>query len=220
MEAKRLLEWSSEIGLKKEEAFPAELITKIEVTYKAAPSLSDVLELLNTPCESPLQIRNALMLRVAYLSGVRPTALGRITLADLREDGIWLIGKKGKRYFGVLDNETLELLFKYIANVLNQVVVGKCVNYEGLVFPSFTGHRLTPQAFYHIFRQQLNSNLSIYSLRHGMAQGMYNGGASCDEIIERLGHKGIRSVLFYVTENNLGRTRAVLKEFHPIFSEK
>jgi len=181
--------------------------------------MTDVLELINKEVETPLQIRNALMVRLFFITGMRPVSLMGIKLGDIEENGIWITKKGGNRILQAVDADEMEIILHYIQWILPHIVEQGYENTELLLFPSYRGKVMTRNAITTMFHDQLGTKLTPYSLRHGNAQGMWSQGSSSGEIIEILGQDGVKSIKHYVTEHDLNRTRAVLEAFHPLFAK-
>jgi len=158
-----------------------------------------------------------MMVRIFYLTGMRPMSLEGITLDDLAENGIWITKKGGKRILQAIDPENMELVLEYVEKVLPHVVLKSRTNDGLFLFPSFRGRKMDNNSITLVFKRQLGTKLTPYSLRHGVAQGMWSQGASSNDVIEVLGHDGVRSIKNYVTEHDLNRAKAVLESFHPLF---
>jgi len=150
---------------------------------------------------------------------MRPVSLMGIRLNDIVENGIWITRKGGKRILQAVDADEMEIILHYIQWVLPHVVELGYENEELYLFPSYRGKMMTRNAIATMFHEQLGTRLTPYSLRHGVAQGMWSQGSSSGEIIEMLGHDGVKSIKHYVTEHDLNRTRAVLEAYHPLFKK-
>jgi integrase len=167
-----------------------------------------------------LQIRNALMVRLFYITGMRPMSLAGIRLADLTNEGVWITKKGGKRILQAIEADEIEIILHYVQWVLPHVTSEGHENTELYLFPSYRGKMMTRNAITTMFHDQLGTKLTPYSLRHGVAQGMWAQGATSADIVEVLGHDGVKSIKNYVTEHDLNRTRAVLEAFHPLFAKE
>lgn len=159
------------------------------------------------------------MVRLFFITGMRPISIGGIKLDDLAENGIWITKKGGKRVLQPIGADEMDMILQYVQWVLPRVTVPTHENSELYLFPSFRGKKMCGNSIREMFKQQLGTKLTPYSLRHGIAQGMWNQGATSEDVIEVLGHDGVRSIKHYVTENNLDRTRTVLESFHPMFQK-
>lgn len=159
------------------------------------------------------------MVRLFYFTGMRPVSLAGIRLDDIAEDGIWITIKGGARLLQAVDPEEMALLLHYIEWVLPHVVLPNSDNQAMYLFPSVRGKRMERGSILAMFHDQLGTSLTPYSLRHAVAQGMWDQGASSLDIIDELGHDGVKSIKKYVTEHNLDRTRALLEQFHPLFQQ-
>jgi site-specific recombinase XerD len=187
-EMERWMDWMVKVGELKRSPFPMDLLPRITKVRKEPPKLSDVLELIDKEVETPLQIRNALMVRLLYLTGMRPKSLSRIRLDDLAESGIWIIKKGGKKILQPIGTDEMNMILQYVQWVLPRVTVPSHENSELYLFPSYRGRKMENSSISLIFKLQLKTKLTPYSLRHGVAQGMWNEGCSSDEVIEVLGH--------------------------------
>lgn len=160
------------------------------------------------------------MVRLFYLTGMRPVSLMGIRLDDIDEAGIWITLKGGKRILQAIDREEMGIILHYVQWVLPHIPEDGYENTELYLFPSYRGKQMDRNAICTMFREQLGTRLTPYSLRHGVAQGMWSEGSSSADVVEILGHEGVKSIKKYVTEHDLDRTKAVLEAFHPLFQKK
>lgn len=185
-----------------------------------APDLVKVLEILDIPAETAIEIRNLMILNLFFYTGIRPMSLRRIQLKHLEVDGIHIWVKKDRWDFVEVPSEMMELLFKYIENVLADVPYPSKTNSEEWLFPSSYGTRMSKGTLQDIFKRQIGTELTSYAFRKSMAQGMWNAGCSSSEIASALTHSDLRSIHHYVTEVGLERVKDLLDSLSKMISDK
>lgn len=184
-----------------------------------APELKKVLEILDIPAESPTEIRNLMIINLFFYTGIRPISLRQIRLCDIDPNGINITVKQGRREFVEVVPEMMSLILKFIENVLVDIPYPSKSNDEEWLFPSKLGSMLSKGAMSDIFIRQIGTDLTSYSFRKSLAQGMWDAGCPSNEIASALCHSDLESIGHYVTEVGLERARELLDSLAKIISD-
>lgn len=147
-------------------------------------------------------IEKLLVLRLLWITGLRIHELLKIRIdeIDLRENETLLkIGKNGKIYSVIWDDETGKLMRSYVAEKLCRdrvYLIGKSARTIERWFEDFSeivGHKITPHA-----------------MRHGRAHYMLGElGATLNDVKNYLRHMSITSTQMYARQNKKERMRTL-----------
>lgn len=168
--------------------------------------------------ETPLNIRNKLILELLFATGLRVSELVNIEIDNiyLPEKQIKVLGKGDKErivYYGLHAKMALN---NYLKNSRPMLLKNKDSKY---LLINNTGSKLTDRGVRKIINQiiknaGIKTKISPHTFRHSFATIMLNEGASIKAVQELLGHSSIDSTSIYTHLTNNEVRRAYLKA-HP-----
>lgn len=202
--------------LKREEKIsinPLDLITspKVEKKLPKYLTINDVEKILNAPdMSNKIGIRDAFILELLYVTGIRVSELTNIKLNDISivEKKIKIMGKGSKERIVYYGTRCQELLNKYL-NIRNDFL--KQAN-DYLIL-SNTGKQISAREIRNIINRLkvkagIDINISPHTFRHTFATHMLNEGADLRSVQELLGHENLSTTTIYthLTNEKLRRT--------------
>jgi len=163
---------------------------------------SQVLELL----ASIPDVRDRLVIRVIYATGVRVSELCGITLEDIdfSSHTIRVKGKGGKIRIVFIDGETLEELRGYLDG-----------RTTGPLFPGQGGRPISARTVQMIFRKYAPPGITPHKLRHSYASELYTRSHNLRVVQENLGHSSLKTTEIYL-HTDLDERKKVYREFFPL----
>ena len=184
---------------------------KLEKKLPKYLTINEVESMLNAPDMSDkIGIRDAFILELLYVSGMRVSELVNIKINDIEtsERRIKILGKGSKERYVLYGSRCQELLSKYIK-----------VRNEFLKYPndylllSLTGRKLNPREVRNIINRikikaGVDISISPHTFRHTFATHMLNEGADIRAVQELLGHENLSTTTIYthLTNEKLRRT--------------
>ena len=202
--------------LKREEKIstnPLDLITspKVEKKLPKYLTINDVEKILNAPdMSNKIGIRDAFILELLYVTGIRVSELTNIKLNDISivENKIKIMGKGSKERIVYYGTRCQELLNKYL-HIRNDFL--KQAN-DYLIL-SNTGKQISAREIRNIINRLkvkagIDINISPHTFRHTFATHMLNEGADLRSVQELLGHENLSTTTIYthLTNEKLRRT--------------
>lgn len=192
---------------------PLNLITGPKLVRKLPKylTINDVEKILATPdLNSDIGIRDALILELLYVSGIRVSELVNIKINDINVSNktIKIIGKGNKERIVFVGNRFLELLTKYYK------IRHHFLKYSNdFLILSKTGRKINPREIRNIInviktKAGITKNISPHTFRHTFATHMLNEGADLRSVQELLGHENLSTTTIYthLTNEKLRRT--------------
>ncbi|MDD1656272.1 MAG: tyrosine-type recombinase/integrase, partial [Methanomicrobiales archaeon] len=163
---------------------------------------NQVLELL----ASIPDLRDRLVIRAIYATGVRVSELCSITLDDIdfSSQTIRVKGKGGKIRIVFIDPETLEELRGYIGD-----------RKAGPLFPGQGGRPVSARTVQMIFRKYAPAGITPHKLRHSYASELYTRSHNLRVVQENLGHSSLKTTEIYL-HTDLDERKKVYREFFPL----
>lgn len=158
-----------------------------------------------TDSDDELDLRNRLMVELAYGSGLRRMELVRLNIEDidLEESLIHVRGKGDKQRLVPLTAKSKEAFCAYLR---------KRSATRGPLFLSIFGKRLTVQGVYEVLRYR--AGIRPHLLRHACATHLLRNGCELRVIQELLGHQRLDTTRIYTAVNKT-TLREVLTLRHP-----
>jgi len=178
-------------------------------------TLAEVEKLLEQPDTSTvLGFRNRTIMEVLYATGIRNHELCNLTIYDLNQDELRILGKGGK--------ERIVPLGEIAANYLQEYVKSyrpKLRKNESFLFLSRTGKKinitdLTMMIRHYVQKAGILKRITPHTFRHTCATHMLQGGADIRYIQILLGHGSITSTQIY-THVDVSDLKEAHKKFHP-----
>lgn len=192
---------------------PLELITspKLEKKLPKYLTINEIEKILNAvKLDNKIGIRDAFILELLYVSGIRVSELTNIKLGDIddNENKIKIMGKGSKERIVFYGTRCRSLLNKYLS-IRNQFLKYPS---DYLVL-SNTGRKINPREIRNIInriklRAGVDMNISPHTFRHTFATHMLNEGADLRSVQELLGHENLSTTQIYthLTNEKLRRT--------------
>jgi len=155
-------------------------------------------------------LRNALMIELAYGSGLRKEELLRMNIedADLTAHTAYILGKGKITRIVPLTSKAVAVARAY----LEQRQASR-----GPLFVSESGRRLGELRIYQVFKEATGFRPHIF--RHACATHMLENGCGIRIVQELLGHRFLTSTQHY-THITKDKLREVVKRFHPRSKER
>lgn len=177
----------------------------------------DLEKILNTPdIKTDTGIRDALILELLYVTGIRVSELINIKLQDIDQSNhkIKITGKGNKQRIVMYGKKCQELLEKYIKirkNFLKE-------NNDYLIL-GVKGKKINDRVIRNIINELsqkagINLRISPHTFRHTFATHMLNEGADLRSVQELLGHENLSTTTIYTHVTN-ERLRQVYLHTHP-----
>ena len=184
---------------------------KLEKKLPKYLTINEVEKILNVPdMNDKIGIRDAFILELLYVSGIRVSELVNIKLNDIEESQrrIKILGKGNKERYVLYGSRCSELLKKYIS-----------VRSDFLKYPndylilSKTGRKINTREIRNIINRiktkaGVSISISPHTFRHTFATHMLNEGADIRAVQELLGHENLSTTTIYthLTNEKLRRT--------------
>lgn len=190
---------------------------KLDKTLPKFLYYEDLERLLNYPdLNTNVGIRDALILELLYVTGIRVSELVNIKLNDINysDKKIKILGKGNKERMVMYGSRCEDLLNKYLKirdnflkndnNYLLLGVKGKKIN-DRIIRKMITDI---------VEKINLSQKVSPHTLRHTYATHMLNEGADLRSVQELLGHENLQTTTIYTHVTN-ERLRSVYLNTHP-----
>ncbi|MDD2377559.1 MAG: tyrosine recombinase XerC [Bacilli bacterium] len=174
--------------------------------------------LLTVPdTNTPLGLRDALILELLYATGIRVSELVNIKIKDIDfySGQIKILGKGNRERYVIYGRQCRELMDMYIDNSRSKLNT-KQSNYLVL---NNRGDKLTVAGIQYIInkivkKSGIKNHVSPHTLRHTFATHMLNEGADLKSVQELLGHSDLKTTSIYTHVSN-EHLRKVYLSAHP-----
>jgi integrase/recombinase XerD len=179
----------------------------------------EVEELLAAPDpQTAIGFRDRVMLELLYACGLRVTELVtlQVSMVNLRQGVVRVMGKGGKERLVPLGEVALEWLARYLRQ--GRVMLLNDTGSE-VLFPSSRGTQMTRQAFWYRIKRyaadaEIDKPLSPHTLRHAFATHLLNHGADLRVVQLLLGHSDLSTTQIY-THIAQQRLQSLHQHHHP-----
>jgi len=151
-------------------------------------------------------IRDKLIVRTIYATGVRVSELCNINIEDIDfdEHTIRIRGKGDKIRTVFIDEETLGDITKFIGNrIIGPLFVGQ------------QGKHISSRAIQHIFKHYAPQGITPHKIRHSYASELYKRSKNLRVVQENLGHTSIKTTEIYL-HTDIDERRQVYQQFFPL----
>ena len=173
--------------------------------------------------ETPLGIRNRLIIELLYATGLRVSELVDLKLNDIDEGNkeIRVLGKGSKERIVFFGDYALKYLKMYEKDSRPELLNGKSSEYLIL---NKDGEQITTRGVEVIINKIVNEaalkhNISPHVIRHTFATDLLNNGADLKSVQELLGHSSLSTTQIYTHITN-ERLRSVYLKTFPRQKEK
>ena len=166
----------------------------------------DIEKILNVPdLNTDIGIRDALILELLYVTGIRVSELVNIKIKDIEFSNkkIIITGKGNKQRIVIYGTRCKDLLDKYL-NIRNNFVKDD----NDYLLLGIKGKKINDRVVRKII------NISPHVFRHTFATHMLNEGADLRSVQELLGHENLSTTTIYTHVTN-ERLRSVYLHSHP-----
>lgn len=179
----------------------------------------DLEKLYSVPnLEEPLGIRDELILRMFYATGIRLTELANIKLSDIDfyNRRIKILGKGNKERYVLYGNNCHKSLERYLKDGRGKLLKGE----SEYLFLNSKGENLTGGGIEYIINKIVkisgvtNNHITPHVFRHTFATSMLNEGSDLVTVKELLGHSDLSTTSIYTHVSN-EHLRNVYLNSHP-----
>jgi integrase/recombinase XerC/integrase/recombinase XerD len=156
--------------------------------------------------ESIEDLRDKLIVRTIYATGVRVSELCNMNIEDIDfdEHTIRIRGKGDKMRTVFVDDDTLADLLKFIGNRI-----------IGPVFLGQQGKNISSRAIQHIFKNYAPTGITPHKIRHSYASELYKRSKNLRVVQENLGHTSIKTTEIYL-HTDIDERRQVYQQYFPL----
>lgn len=173
--------------------------------------------------ETPLGIRNRLIIELLYATGLRVSELVNLEIGDIDKSNheIRVVGKGDKERIVFFGEYALKFLNMYQKEARPKLLNGKK---EDILILNKDGDPITSRGIEVIIDKivkeaALKHNISPHVIRHTFATDMLNNGADLKSVQELLGHSSLSTTQIYTHITN-ERLRSVYLKTFPRQKEK
>lgn len=176
----------------------------------------EIERLLSVPDPSIFQgARDRAILEVLYASGLRVSELCALTLYDIDEASLHVLGKGGKERVVPIGKKALEAVDHYLLSFRDQFDS----EHNKILFLTRRGKPIDRVAVWrsvkaYAKKAEISKEISPHTLRHSFATHLLDHGADLRVIQEMLGHASIASTDRY-THISQSRLQEAFAKFHP-----
>ena len=180
---------------------------------------SEITQLLRTPRETALGVRDLALLELLYGTGLRVSEIASLELGQMNFDVgfVRCLGKGSKERIVPLGKFAQTAVRRYL-QTLRPKLIRRHPQVQ-TVFVNRAGQRLTRQRIWQVVKRyaadgQLTQRISPHTFRHSFATHLLAHGADLRTVQELLGHANIATTQRY-THVDRSRLKAIHEKFHP-----
>jgi len=151
-------------------------------------------------------IRDKLIVRTIYATGVRVSELCNMNIEDIDfdEHTIRIRGKGDKIRLVFIDEDTLAEVLSFIGT-----------RTSGPLFVGQQGKHISSRAIQHIFKHYAPSGITPHKIRHSYASELYKRSKNLRVVQENLGHTSIKTTEIYL-HTDIDERRQVYQQYFPL----
>jgi site-specific recombinase XerD len=181
----------------------------------------EIMKLLLSPDQSPLGIRDRVLMEVLYATGMRVSELCGLRIQDYDPAAMEMrvLGKGSRERVVLLNQSSNDWLQKYLKDTWIRLAGGIEPTPESPLFISRQSSRLSSRSVHRIVLKHarsagVNKSITPHTLRHTFATHLLEGGADLRVVQDLLGHTTISTTQIY-THVSVERLRRVYMASHP-----
>ena len=174
----------------------------------------EFLDLLNSLEETPLGIRNRMILELLFATGIRVSELVNIKIKDIefKDRSIKITGKGKKDRIVYFNKVCQEVMSNYVINARQELLKGKKNDY---LIINHLGNKITSRGVQDIIekillKSSIKHKISPHTLRHTFATLLLKEGMDIREVQELLGHERLETTSIYTHVTNEELRKAYL----------
>ncbi len=178
----------------------------------------EFIDLIESCDETPLGIRNRMILELLFATGIRVSEAVNIKIKDIdfKNREIRITGKGNKMRIVYFNKVCQEVMSKYVLNARQELLKGKKCDY---LLVNHLGNSLTRRGIADILEKLMKKSaikhkISPHTLRHTFATLLLNEGMDIREVQELLGHARLSTTSIYTHVSN-EELRRVYLNAHP-----
>ena len=178
----------------------------------------EFIDLVDSLSDTPLDLRNRMILELLFATGIRVSELVNIKIIDInfKEQEIKVFGKGKKMRIVYFNKECQKVMSKYVTEARQTILNGKHNDY---LIINNRGNKITTRGIEDIIdkciqKSSLNHKISPHTLRHTFATLLLNEGMDIREVQELLGHARLSTTSIYTHVSN-EELRKVYLQNHP-----
>lgn len=181
----------------------------------------EISKLLLSPDQTPLGIRDRVLMEVLYATGMRVSELCGLKIQDYDRQAMEMrvLGKGSRERVVLLNQSANDWLQKYLNDTWVRLSGGAQPLPESPLFISRQSTRLSSRSVHRIVLKHarlagVNKAITPHTLRHTFATHLLEGGADLRVVQDLLGHTTISTTQIY-THVSVERLRRVYMASHP-----
>jgi integrase/recombinase XerD len=192
---------------------------KLWNTLPEVLSYQQVEALLQQPnVATPIGLRDRAIIELLYATGIRVSELCGLTLYDVDDEQVKVMGKGSKERLVPVGKRAIEAIDAYLSQVRSQFESDKVK----ALFLTKKGKPLDRKTVWELIKEYakaagLSKNISPHTLRHSFASHLLDNGADLRVIQDMLGHAHIGSTDRY-THLSSKHIDEAFYSFHPRFT--
>ena len=165
-------------------------------------------------------LRNRLVIKLLYLTGMRRSELINLKLTSLGTNNLKVLGKGNKERLVPISEELEQEIQSYLlirnAHFCTEEIE---IKDPSNVFLTNKGRSMYPKFVYNLVNSYLKQytttqKRSPHILRHSFATHLLNNGADLNAVKELLGHSSLAATQVY-THNSIEKLKEVYQKSHP-----
>lgn len=166
--------------------------------------LTDIIK--SIPLDTPLNIRNRLIIELLYATGLRVSELVNLKIQDINKSNreIRVLGKGSKERITYYGEYAADMLNIYLTKARPELLEDKKNDYLIL---NKLGNKITSRSIENIINKTIEDlaikhHISPHVLRHTFATDLLNNGADLKSVQELLGHSSLSTTQIYTHITN------------------
>ena len=210
----------NDIILNEIKSYPSPKYKKSIPTFLSKNQIEEILKKIDLDAKEndSIKARNKALIMLFFTSGLRLDELNSIKIRDIdfSNNILKVVGKGNKERMASFDNDTKDLIIKYLTYFKKYPLVKK--TYDDNLFVHKNNKVLSRYNIQYIVMKNLKRlTLNMYgphALRHSFATHLLNNGVGLNAIKSLLGHESLSSTQIY-THVGVSKLKEAIKKSHP-----